>query len=355
MKKTINYIILLFSLLLTGWILIYNNDFSKFPTLIDKINKYFYVVAFFCMIFYWICDAYIIQEMKKMLNIQGRFSSSFKLALIGQYYGAITPFATGGQPAQIYLLANAGVQVGTASSLMLTKFIIYQVVVTFYSIFMFLIKFRFIIGEAKLALPFIIVGCLLNILALLLIIGLFFNERLFRIIFTKLFTFGYKLRLIKNIAKLEDRLNKYIFDFTVSINRMKEDKKTTLKLILATFMQLTFYFSIPFFVYLSIGLTGASYLDIIGIQSLLYMAVSFMPTPGTIGASEGGFYILYSGIFPNNILTFTMLLWRFVDYYFGIIVGGLFTLVDFILRKNKNIIKTRARTKKQLITIVNSK
>ena len=121
------------------------------------------------MILYWICDAYIIHKMKRMLNIKGRFASSFKLAMIGQYYGAITPFATGGQPAQIYSLANDGVQVGTASSLMITKFIIYQVVVTVYSIFMFLIKIRFILVEAKLALPFIITGCLLNIFALLLI------------------------------------------------------------------------------------------------------------------------------------------------------------------------------------------
>lgn len=335
MKKIINYIILLFSLVLTGWILIYNNDFSKFPTLISKTNKIFLVLAFSCMILYWICDAYIIHKMKGMLNIKGRFASSFKLAMIGQYYGAITPFATGGQPAQIYSLANDGVQVGTASSLMITKFIIYQVVVTFYSILMFMVNFSFIFVEAKLALPFIITGCLLNIFALLLIIGLFFNERLFKKIFTKLFTLGYKLRLIKDITKLEDKLNNYIMDFTISMNRMKKDKETTLILVLATFIQLTFYFSIAYFVYLAVGLKGTPYLDIIGIQSLLYMAVSFMPTPGTIGASEGGFYILYNSIFPQSILTFAMLLWRFIDYYFGIIVGGLFALIDFILQKRK--------------------
>lgn len=337
MKKIINYVILILLLGLTAWILISNNDFSKFPVLIGKTNKSFLVLAFFCMILYWVCDAYIIHRMKRMLNIRGGFLSSFKLAMIGQYYGAITPFATGGQPAQICSLAHEGVQIGTASSLLITKFLMYQFVVTFYSIFMFILKFSLISREARLAIPFIIMGCFLNFFALLVIIGFFFNEKLFRRIFARIFTTGHRLRVIKDISKSENKLNKYLMDFKLSIDRMKENKKTTFILILITFIQLTFYFSITFFVYLAVGLREVPYFHIVGIQSLLYMAVSFMPTPGTIGASEGGFYILYSSIFPNNILTFIMLLSRFIEYYFGIIVGGLFTLFDFILRKNKKI------------------
>jgi uncharacterized protein (TIRG00374 family) len=319
----------------TAYILISNNDFSKFPILMGKVNKGFLLLAFFCMILYWICDAYIIHKMKRILNITGGFLSSFNLAMIGQYYGAITPFATGGQPAQIYLLVNDDVQVGIASSLMLTKFLIYQIVVTLYSAFMFIINFNLISGKGRLAFPFIIMGCLLNAFMLLIIVGFFFSERLFKRIFTKLFIFGYKLRIVKDITKLEDKLNKYILDFTISINRMKENRKTTFILILTTFVQLTFYFSITYFVYLSVGLREVPYFHIVSIQSLLYMAVSFMPTPGTVGASEGGFYILYSSILPKNILTFIMILSRFIEYYFGIIVGGCFTLFDFIFRKRK--------------------
>lgn len=337
MKKIINYIILIFLFGLTAWILVCNNDFSEFPILIEHTNKGFIILAFLCMIFYWMCDAYIIQRMKKILYIRGGFGSSFKLAMIGQYYAAITPFATGGQPAQIYSLSRDGVQVGAASSLLITKFLIYQIVVTFYSIFMFIIKYRLISGEAKLAIPFIILGCFLNFFVLLMIVGFFYNERLFKRISTKLFAFAYKLRLIKDITKLENKLNKYLMDFADSINKMKENKKTTMILIITTFIQLTFYFSITYFVYLAVGLSEVSYGDIVGIQSLLYMAVSFMPTPGTIGASEGGFYILYSSVFPSDILTFIMLLSRFVEYYFGIILGGLFTFGDFILRKKDGV------------------
>jgi len=336
MKKTLNYIILIILIGLTVWILINNNDLSVFPQLIVKTNKTFLLLAFLSMVLFWTCDAYIIYKMKNTLNVGGSFSSAFKLAMIGQYYSAITPFATGGQPAQVYSLVNDGTQVGTASSLMVTKLLIYQIVVTFYSIFMFLIKFSFLLQKAKLSLPFVMTGCLFNFIAVVLIIGVFYNESFIRKVFCKLFTIGCKLKIIKNIEKLESKLDNHLSDYKISINHMKKDRKVALTLIIATFIQLTFYFSITYFVYLAVGFSKARYLDIIAIQSLHYMAVSLMPTPGTVGAAEGGFYILYNSIFPKNIITFAMLLWRFIDYYFGIIVGGFVALVDFIRRKNEH-------------------
>ncbi|MBW4828266.1 MAG: flippase-like domain-containing protein [Clostridiaceae bacterium] len=337
MKKLINYIVLISLIVLTGWILIHNNDLSNFTQLMHGTNKVFLLLAFLSMILFWLSDAYIIHKMKKALNIEDNFKSSIKLSMIGEYYSAITPFATGGQPMQIYLLNNAGVQVGTASSLMVTKLLVYQIVVTLYSIFMFIIKFNFLLKEAKLSFPFVMIGCLFNFIVVLTILGLFYNEKLIRKILSKLLLFGNRLNLIKDIKKSEDKLNMNILDYKASIDSMKEDKKTTLILIITTFVQLTFYFSITYFVYLSVGLPKVRYLDIIALQSLHYMAVSLMPTPGTVGAAEGGFYILYSSIFPKSILTFAMVLWRFIDYYFGIIVGGVITLVDFIYRRNNKV------------------
>lgn len=335
MKKVLNYIILICSLGLTGWILIHNNDFSQFPTLIGKIDKGFLFLAFLSMIFYWIFDGYILYRMKKTLSIEGSFVSSFRLAMIGQYYSALTPFATGGQPAQVYSLSQDKVPVGKSSSLMITKLLTYQIIVTFYSIFMFIIKFNFLLTKSRGAFPFVLTGCLLNFIFLLIIIGSIYNEKLIRNIFSRIFIFGYRLKLIKDVEKLEDRLNLNLMDYGNSGETMRQDKKTAIILILLTFIQLTFYFSITYFVYLAVGLRKASYLDIIAIQSLHYMAVSFMPTPGTVGAAEGGFYMLYNSIFPGSVLTFAMLLWRFIDYYFTIIIGGLVTLIDYIYRKNK--------------------
>ncbi|WP_353095776.1 lysylphosphatidylglycerol synthase transmembrane domain-containing protein [Tissierella praeacuta] len=335
MKKYLNYIILIGLIVLTLCIFVNNNDFNNFSELIKSTNTLFLLAGVLCMVLYWFFEAYILYKMKKTLNIKSTYGSSLKLCMIGQYYSAITPFSTGGQPVQIYSLVNDGVPIGTASSLFVNRFLIYQLVVTFYALFMFIIRFNLLYSEARLALPFVVVGCLVNIIILIMIFGFLLNEKFIRSILEKSIRILHKFKIVKDIKKSEEKINNTLLDYKKSVEEMKKDKKTTLELIIVSIIQLTISFSITFFVYLALGFEKGHFIDIIAIQSLHYMAVSFMPTPGTAGAAEGGFYMLFRVIFPKKILSFALMLWRFIDYYLRVIVTGLVTLVDFICRKKK--------------------
>ena len=62
------------------------------------------------MVLYWVMDATILNYTISYIHGQKNFWKSFKVAVIGQYYNAITPFASGGgQPAQVYYMAKMGV------------------------------------------------------------------------------------------------------------------------------------------------------------------------------------------------------------------------------------------------------
>lgn len=335
MRKALNLIVLIGLIGLTAWIFISNNDFANFPELIKNTNILFLLLAFLCMVLYWFFEAYIIHRMKRTLNIEGSYGSSLKLCMIGQYYSAITPFSTGGQPVQVYSLVNDGVPLGTASSLFINRFLIYQLVVTFYSLFMFIIRFNLLYTEAQLALPFVVIGCMVNFIILIMIFGFLLNEKFVGNVLRKAIKILYKLKIIKDIHKSEEKISRTLKDYKNSIGEMRKNKKTTIELILVSLIQLTLSFSITYFVFLAIGLQEVDFLDIIAIQSLHYMAVSFMPTPGTAGAAEGGFYMLFSALFPKRILSFALLLWRFIDYYLRVMITGLVTLVDFVYRKRK--------------------
>lgn len=335
MKKILNFIILFGLIGLTIWIFVSNNDFDNFSELIKSTNTLFLLIAFLCMVLYWFFEAYILHKMKKTLNINTSYGSSLKLCMIGQYYSAITPFSTGGQPVQIYSMVNDGVPIGTASSLFVNRFLIYQFVMTFYALFMFIIKFNLLYSEAQLALPFIVIGCFINMVILVGIFLFLLNEKFVKAFLGKFIRILHKLKIVKNIEKAEKKLNNTLLDYKISVEEMKKDKKTTVYLIFISIIQLTISFSITYFIYLALGFERGHFLDIIAIQSLHYMAVSFMPTPGTAGASEGGFYMLFKVIFPKKILSFALLLWRFIDYYLRVLITGLVTLIDFIYRKKK--------------------
>jgi len=83
---------------------------------------------------------------------------------------------------------------------------------------------------------------------------------------------------------------------------------------------------------MAFGHSEKTIIDLITMQSFLYLAVSFFPLPGAAGASEGGFYLFFSSFFTNAPVFIAMLIWRFVSYYCILIVGSLVVVGDEILR-----------------------
>ncbi len=67
------------------------------------------------------------------------------------------------------------------------------------------------------------------------------------------------------------------------------------------------------------------------------MAASYIPTPGTAGASEGGYYLLFKPLFTKNFIGYALLLWRGISYYFRLIITGIVVLIDNIIRNRKAV------------------
>ena len=61
-----------------------------------------------------------------------------------------------------------------------------------------------------------------------------------------------------------------------------------------------------------VGIVTSAYIMIIG---------SFVPIPGGTGGLEYGFTQFYGNFLSGSVLAAVMLVWRFITYYFGIIVG----------------------------------
>ncbi|MTI48684.1 lysylphosphatidylglycerol synthase transmembrane domain-containing protein [Sporosalibacterium faouarense] len=337
MKKRLNYILVAFLIALTTWIILTSDDLAELPKLIKTTNKIYISLGLLCMVGFWVCDGAIIFMLKKMINIKRNMMKSFKLSMIGQYFSAITPFATGGQPAQVYSLVKDSVPIGKATSLLINKYIIYQVTVTFYSIIMFIVKLNFVYSKIKIALPFVMTGILINIVGLLFIFGIFFNPVIIKKIIVFLLNFGEKVRVVKDANKYKKRLDHHITEYLTSIKGVTENKMVAVKVVILTIVQLTFRFTVTYFIYLALGFNKASFFDIISIQSLLYMAISFIPTPGGTGAAEGGFFILFKVFFHGGVLLYAVLLWRIISFYFNIVVSGGVTLIDYIMRVKNRI------------------
>ena len=67
-------------------------------------------------------DAYMTYILVKSSVPSFKFHNALKTSMVGQFFSAVTPFATGGQPMQVYCMSKYGVEPGKGVSALTQKF-----------------------------------------------------------------------------------------------------------------------------------------------------------------------------------------------------------------------------------------
>ena len=71
------------------------------------------------------------------------------------------------------------------------------------------------------------------------------------------------------------------------------------------------------------------WLQVVQLCIILYISISFVPTPGNSGAADLSFYLLFSTGITAACLAFpAMVTWRVLAFYSFIIIGFIFTKIN---------------------------
>ena len=103
-----------------------------------------------------------------------------------------------------------------------------------------------------------------------------------------------------------------------------KDKKHFIYLIFLNLVALMSLYLIPMVILFGLG----DYTSVTGGYALITSAYvmligSFVPIPGGTGGLEYSFLTFYGNFITGSTLKAIMLIWRFITYYFGIIVGAI--------------------------------
>ncbi|MBN2897658.1 MAG: flippase-like domain-containing protein [Clostridia bacterium] len=305
-------------------------DLQNVVAVLKTIRLRFLFIGFACMLVFWSFEAHMLDLLVHKLSGKRKLWTSIKLTLIGQYYSFITPFASGGQPAQLYIMKKERIAASKGTVILAAKFIVFQVTVTLYSLFWVIVQFKALLSASLEISTFVFFGLTINTIGLMLIMMVALNPSKLKKMTLKVTRWLVVLHFMKEGKHQSEKIDHFISEYLEGVRQLKEDMGLTVYLFLLSVVQLTAFFSITFFVYRSLGLSGAGLFHIIALQSMLYMAVSFIPIPGTVGASEVGFALLLGTVFHGHFLAAGLLVWRVITYYFGLILSGLFSLAVFV-------------------------
>ena len=286
------------------------------------LNIWALIMVFGLMLLSYVCEAGILATLAHRKDEPKRSVWSFlRIPIIQALFNAITPMSTGGQPSQLAAMIQMGMESGRSTSILLMKFIIYQIVVFFAYVFTIIFGFHTVMTKFAGLAVFIAIGFLIHISSIIFLLAIMFAYR-----FTKRAT-NWVMDLLGKFMKKERVENwrkatlEKIDTFYAESQKLKKEKNKLVIASVLTILQLLFFYSIPFMVLTALNVP-CSWSSVTQMNIMIIMFMAIIPIPGASGGAEYSFQTLFSTfISSHGALILAMFVWRFATYFFGMILG----------------------------------
>ena len=253
-------------------------------------------------------------------------------ALTGFFFSGITPFASGGQPMQLYCMRKDGISAARGAVSLAMELASFQAAAVTLAAFGLLCFHDFIIQGAGFAAVFLLMGFAVNLGLLALLLCAILSPRSLAALGNLIAGFVQMLWASK-AGSFRRAVEKWTEDYQSCISCLRRAPGEAARLFLTSLLQLAAMHSVPYWVALSLGINKANFLQMFSMQAVFFLLVSVIPLPGGGGAGEGGFLLIFAAVFTGSYLESAMLLSRFASFYLPMLISGAFMWKQNLLKQ----------------------
>ena len=333
-RNRIGGIILVVLMAVTFWILLRDMPLSKLAGVLGQLRPGWLALGLGLMVFMLCCEAFCTRQILPCLGHHASLRRCLGYSFVGFYFSAITPSATGGQPAQIYYMSKDGIPAAHGTLNMLLLAMCYQVTLLLFG-GLAALRFPWLLTEMGGGMALLLLyGILVNVGLTAGMLCLMFLPDVAKAICGGVLALLVKLRLVRDEAGAVQKLERQMAEYRQGAQCLRSNPTLPFRLLGCTMLQLAALFSVPYMVYRAFGLNEYGLLELLGAQALLTLAVGSLPLPGAVGASEGGFVRAFRLFFGAGLVTPAVLVSRGISFYsFLLISGGVTLAVHFSHRR----------------------
>ena len=303
---------------------------QKVINTILSIKPVYIIGAIALMVFYILCEGLNIWITLKALKIKTKMIDCFGYGFVGFYFSGITPSASGGQPAQVYFMNRGKIPVSISSLSLMILLFAHQLVIVVFGIIGLFSKMDYAVTFKSGMNLLLLYGFLSNTFILLGILMLVIAPKtVFKIVnfFGRLL---YKVKIIKNKEKIRKKIARSLEEYEDGAIYMRENPRVIVYVVLVSLLQVFALFAIPYVIYKGMGLNGYNLGDLVFAQAVLNIAVSSLPLPGAVGASESIFVNMFKTFFGSKLVIPGMLLTRISNFYLVLALSGVVSIIMYI-------------------------
>ena len=326
MKQKINSklnILIIFSVTFIVLFFALKDDFNTIIHQILTINPIFLILSFLLILAYYFLRTIVLHDIIIKFKKNYSFNDAFKITLQTQFFNGVTPFASGGGPFQVYMFKKDGIKISNGTNIFIQNFIVYQIALVILGLIAVTLNhFMNLFKNISLLKYLVTFGFIINVLVILGLFVLAFttklNKKIGRLII-KIFK-----KIVKNPKELISKWEEYVENFHDGAIVLLNNKTMFIKGVFYNFMALIALYLIPLTLLYGMGKFDViNSIETIVTSAYVMLIGSFVPIPGGTGGLEYGFTVFYGNYMTGAIVKSIMLLWRFITYYFGMILGAI--------------------------------
>ena len=309
-------------LIITGIVLyiVLKDDFKDIVDILTKIDIKYILLAFLFYALFIVIKGYVnykITNDKKRLSLK----EAIKHNIITQFFNGVTPFSTGGQPMEVYMLMEHDIPIAKATNQTIQSFIFYQIALVICGSIAVINNFLFpIFPKVRILQILVLLGFIINVLVVVVLILISRSKK----VTDKLSDLSIKvLKKLKRKVDEEDIKQKFS-DYHEGFKELRKRKKLFIGGVLLNIISLLCLYIVPLFLlYAMRDFSSLNINSTITASAYVYIIGGFVPIPGASGGIEYGFTKFFGNFIVGHKLSVVLLLWRFITYYVGVIIGAI--------------------------------
>lgn len=318
-----NTIILIVMTIIILYIVL-KDDFMQIVKDIKMLDYKYLLIALLLYFIYLFLHSYIVY---KTVNQKEKFSlkESVKHNVIAQFFNGITPFSTGGQPMEIYMLTEHDISVSKSTNYIIENFIFYQIALVLFGFVAVIINtFLGLFTQTNIIKEFVLLGFIVNTLVAVVLLFISTSESFAKKTISLFINILYKLHIVKDKKKQEKIWYDRAIEFHECAKELKERKSLFFIGVLFNFIGLACLYSIPLLiVYALHDFNSLNLISAITSSAYVMVVSSFIPIPGASGGIEYSFTQFYGNFLSSSKTATLLIIWRFLTYYLGMIIGAI--------------------------------
>ena len=251
------------------------------------------------------------------------------------YVSAITPSASGGQPACAWFMIKDGIPGMVVTVALLANLSMYAISILVIGVITLLIRPDVFASLGLLSRVLVILGYLVQSALAVFFVMLLLKGDLLHIICRKVLHLLCKIRLLKQEEEKQRGLDQKMEEYAAYARMIKEHKRAMGKAFVFNMLQRASVISVPFFVFLASGGEASKSVDIWAVQCYTVIGSNAVPIPGAMGVSD---YIMLDGfgrVLPYQDAVNFELLSRSLSFYVCVALCGLTVLIKYLRQRKQ--------------------